>query len=338
MKAWVVGTVFFIVISGISITKSTNIKNNQTIDNLKGSIKKTSEINSSYNDWYYLPSYPDYAPNGVPDFDEVQQDSWLRYDGWPLFCGACAVANVFWWFDSKHENLSDNLSGFPGDGEDSYPLVQDYNAPPPPNPGPYSDDHNFNNVNDNRTPFNKMRRSGELIERIAWYTTRILFFNFTYITPILSGFGDLLSVIFGTKRFIKDAGLKNDYKVQFIARPSFSDINTYIRKDYGVILVIGNWNPDHKPFPDFSWGHYVAVAGINSNGQIALSDSIRDDVNPSLNPIEHNDAMIVSHDIWNVSFDSLPAPLISSWWLPDYYPQGHVIVHGAIIISENEKP
>jgi hypothetical protein len=301
------------------------------IDDSDSSNKETENIALNSDGWYYLPTYPNYAPCGMPDFDEEQQESWLREDGWPLFCGAAAVANVFWWFDSKHEDTN----GYPGDGIDSYPLVKDYNAPIPPNPGPYSDDHNFNNANDNRTAFNRFKRGGELVERIGWYTSRLLFFNLTWKSPILSGFGDLLSVIFGIKRFLRDAGLQNDYKVKFIIKPNFSDINTYVRNNNGVILVIGNYVSEHKPLPNFSWGHYVAIAGINPNGQIALSDSIRDKTNTSLNPIEHNDASIVSHDIWNVSFDT-PAPLMSSWWLPEYLPWGAVIVHGAIIISENE--
>jgi hypothetical protein len=57
-------------------------------------------------------------------------------------------------------------------------------------------------------------------------------------------------------------------------------------------------------------------------------------MNPSFNPAEHNDASIVSHDIWNVSFTT-PYPLASSWWLPDYTKYG-VTVNAAIIISENE--
>ena len=288
--------------------------------------------NDTEENWYYLPSYPNYAPNGLPDFDEHQQDSWFTEDGieegWPLFCGAAALANVFWWFDSKHADQN----GSPGDGNDTYPLVQDYNAPEPPNPGPYSDDHNFNNVNDNRTPFRRFRRNGEFIEQIAWYASRFLFFPLWWkLHPFK--LMDTINVYLGAWRWLIDANLQKNYTVQLIFKPNFSTINTFVRNNCGVILVITHYNPKIPLWKN--WGHYTAVAGINSNGQIALSDSIRDEMNPSLDPAEHNNASIVSHDIWAVNFTS-PYPLLSSWWLPDYTNYG-VIVVATIIISEREQ-
>jgi len=110
------------------------------------------------NDWYHLPSFPNYAPNGLPDFYQKQGD-------WRNFCVPAAIANILWWFDSKNSNQS----GTPGDGIDTYPLVQDFSSFGDPTPGPNNDDHNYNNVNDIETTWNNYGIEGEFIERLAGY-------------------------------------------------------------------------------------------------------------------------------------------------------------------------
>jgi hypothetical protein len=126
--------------------------------------QKMSTVN--YDNWFYYPKLQNYAPKGMPDFDQ-RQESWQNSLGMQSFCGPTSVANVLWYIDSKY---SDPL-GYPGDGIDNYPLVQDYNAPSNPEPGPFSDDHNFNNVNDPATPWDSVNNTygNEFIEKIAWY-------------------------------------------------------------------------------------------------------------------------------------------------------------------------
>jgi len=303
----------------ISLTSVVGYQSEQLID-------RESEPDAKLYEWYYLPGYPNYAPSGLPDFSQKQQDDW-SLDVMLKLCAPTSLANIFWWFDSKHEDPN----GYLGDGKDTYPLVKNYNAPVPPNPGPYFDDHNYNNVNDNRTPFLKFRRNGELIERIAWHTSRQLF-SHLWITLHPLNIMSIVRICWGIKKWLKDVDLQNQYTVQLIFKPSFSTVNKYVRDNSGVILTLMNCNPEIPQWNN--WGHYVAVAGINSSGQIALSDPARDIMNPSLDPTEHNDASIVSHDIWNVNFTT-PYPLISSWWLPNYTKYG-VTVNAAIIISEKK--
>jgi hypothetical protein len=50
--------------------------------------------------WFKKPSYPDYAPSGMPDFDQ-KQDQWGPAQGIFTWCGPVAVANSLWWFDSQ---------------------------------------------------------------------------------------------------------------------------------------------------------------------------------------------------------------------------------------------
>jgi len=55
--------------------------------------------------WFMKPSFPDYAPSGMPDFDQRQGGTYLwQYMGAWSHCGPVAVANSLWWLDSEFED------------------------------------------------------------------------------------------------------------------------------------------------------------------------------------------------------------------------------------------
>jgi hypothetical protein len=86
--------------------------------------------------WYMKAPYPDYAPSGMPDFDQRQGGTYPWQDptgGRWSHCGPVAVANSLWWLDSEFEP---NTIGPPA-MIDNYPLVQTYGQ---------WDDHNPLNV------------------------------------------------------------------------------------------------------------------------------------------------------------------------------------------------
>ena len=253
-KISIIGIICMLLLAGLTVlpAKSSNIEipsNNLTKDDTE-------------DDWYYLPSYPNYAPNGLPDFSQLQQDDWRNQKGQADCCGAVSLANILWWFDSRHSNQT----GTPGDGNDSYPLVVNFCISETPFPGPYSDDHNYNNVNDPETPWCRFKKNGELIEQIAWYTNRQKDSIWRNIMGPLGAIYNTFKLLGGIKRWLKDTGLKDDYSIKPIIRPSFSTIDKYLRNNCGIILGIsGPGNGDGlTPFP-FKWGHFVAVAGINSS-------------------------------------------------------------------------
>jgi hypothetical protein len=245
------------------------------------------------------------------------------------FCGPTCVADIFWWFDSKHEIQQ----GYPGDGNDTYPLVSDYHALGTPTPGPYTDDHNFNNVNDLSTPWKQGQGAKELIENIAWYCNTN-FCRFPFIRGLAGTYHRFLKQ--GIEQWIKDAGLQDRYQVEEFENPDFSLIVEQLQNNQGIIINLIFYNPNARFFPTFM-GHYVAVAGINPDGSIALCDPAQNTMNPD--PAAHNDANIVSYDIYLVNFTS-PYPETASWWLPEYYDYGIVkfggLPHYALIISETE--
>ena len=93
---------------------------------------------------YFKPSFPDYAPGGMPDFDERQWGTYnWSYGGAWSHCGPLAVANSLWWLDSEFE--SNPVS--PPTINDHFSLVSAFGA---------WDDHDSRNV----VP---------LVEKLAWF-------------------------------------------------------------------------------------------------------------------------------------------------------------------------
>jgi len=88
---------------------------------------------------YVKPPYPDYAPSGMPDFDQRQWGNYIWQDQWGAWshCGPVSVANSLWYLDSRYDYIANPFSQPPPTISDSFPLVQAY--------GPW-DDHDPQNV------------------------------------------------------------------------------------------------------------------------------------------------------------------------------------------------
>ena len=225
-------------------------------------------------------SHPDYAPNGMPDFDQGERfaDARARADG------PAAAANSLWWFDSKFEPGTTPPTAI----SDGYPLVEAYGA---------WDDHDVRNV----SPLilglaARAHTDGQPNSSWQWIGTR----------P-----DDLAN---GLRSYLTAKQLLGDYSVTLEQAPAFDRVYDKVRRSDDVLLLLGFWEQQ----PD-GWrrlgGHWVTAAGVDClEGQrIGLSD-------PSLNSAEegypgaslpvsghtrghapsvHDDAAFVSHDIYN---------------------------------------
>jgi hypothetical protein len=88
---------------------------------------------------YWKPSYPDYAPSGMPDFDERQGQTYVwkdQFGSWS-HCAPTAVANSLWWLDSEFETNTIP----PPAVVDNFKLVSSYATMPP-----FWDDHDPRNA------------------------------------------------------------------------------------------------------------------------------------------------------------------------------------------------
>jgi len=228
---------------------------------------------------YYKASYTDFAPSGVPDFDQ-KQDNWkspLTGGQFWSWCGPVALANSVWWFDSKFEPTPIDPRPFyppahmPG-LSDGYPLVQSYA------PAGEWDDHDTNNV----VPF---------ITDLKTLCKTDMMFPGTLITDLQNGFDSLA----------RREGLDTDYSSVLIAGPDFTTISDSVRASRDVIALLGFYEIDAPGGCIRLGGHYVTLAGVCSEAtDICISDPFFDKneneppAGSAHGATVHNDASLVS--------------------------------------------
>ncbi len=255
--------------------------------------------------------YRDYAPNGVPDFDQ-RQGTWQHPEtGQWTYDAAVALANSFWWFDARFERSPYS----PPYITDTYPLVESY--------GPW-DDHDQRNVNADDAG----ESSYQFIEDLAYRMD---------IDGQRSGLPHRGATISDTveaiEQYLTDKGLRASYIITVTETPAFSLISDEVRACHDIILLLGFWEKQNGR-PVRLGGHYVTVPGVDPyNYYIAFSDpwfdrgeagSLGRVLPPPVHPHEgaqafalHNLPAFVSHDIYTVTVSSLA--MAGSW-----EPQGYV--------------
>ena len=273
--------------------------------------------------WGVWQPWQDYAPNGMPDFDQ-KQDNWqsMFTSQW-TFCGPVAAANSLWWFDSKFEPNPISPPAY----NDNYPMVWPY--------GPW-DDHDPLNVDDPATPWPP---GGEFVEDLA-----------TYFHTDMLGSGTVITDLYhGIEQYITDHGLRQGYVITQVKSPDFWWVAEEVEVSEDVILLLGFWQNQNPGPGDPHWvrlgGHYVTLPGVDKKGGlVAFSDPYYDGAEyvwPYAYPngwptvmgrvadgwliphppyhshlsTVHNDAGNVSHDVYYVAPTDSPGGV----WGPEGY-------------------
>jgi Dockerin type I domain len=257
---------------------------------------------------YYKAPYEDYAPNGMPDFNQ-KQDTW--YIGQPpgqqwTHCGPVALANCLWWFDSKFEPAPlDPRPFWPGPGNpaanDGYPLVYSFDAS-----GGW-DDHDTLNV----MPF---------IDSLAAYC----------LTNSMPGGGTFIhDLVNGAITWITNRGLAANYTINLYAigldtllpMADFNFIREQVMESQDVILLLGFWEEIGTDLCERVGGHYVTIAGVCTDlvdSAICISDPFLDNNEGGAHaPSLHNDAYYVSGPhgtIHHDRYDVVPTPCPPFGW------------------------
>jgi len=297
---------------------------------------------------FVYPPCPNYAPSGMPDIDQ-KQEGWIDpvYNSWS-FCGPTALANILWYLDSVYSN-----SGVPGDGQDNFPLVYDFQPPNTPNPGPKTDDHNYNNINDLVTPWDQPGNifGNELVEKLAWEA------DTNGCRTKLAKFGTSARDLYkACTKWMKNNGLDAFFKVE-LQQSSLGgdqDVSKTPSVRTGKLLSVG------LEFEQFAaqieagssaailifiydhqgqeiYGHWITVAGINkTEHQIIISDPYYDRENPTNDPLLHNNVAIVSHDPYRINTTN-PFSADGPWWIEEFEPDCYTIVSAAVVITPQSK-
>jgi len=295
---------------------------------------------------YVKPAYPDYAPSGMPDFDE-KQDNWGPSPGTYTWCGPVAVANSFWWLDSEYESLLGPNPVPPPTISDNFSLVSAYVA------GAW-DDHSPMNVD----PL--VRDLAALMDTDG---------QTSHDGHIGTRWADLES---GIKQYLMNHGVTNLFEVHNSSFPTFTWIDTETEKCQDVELFLEFWQWTGSTWLPLTGnetlmaGHIVTVAGANSTvnpGEVLISDPLQDAfeagtaprggreplVHPVHGPLLHNDAQYVSQDGYQVKQWTPPpigpygaaqnvSELVGYLQTLGYGPNWHTFIRAAVATSPREVP
>ena len=301
--------------------------------------------------WNWLPSYPNYAPSGIPDFYQKQSQWKSIVDGGNGIAESTAVGDdvqvipvgqpvvdpLIPYVVAPGLNCAlDSTHG--GDDREMWMfcaavatancfwwLDSKYDDPDG-FPGDGEDD--FLLVEDYGTGDDHATANALLLIENLARATNITQNGYNY-------FDDWLDAI---ENWFTDAGLEDLFEVNFYTVPTFDFIAGEIEQGKSVILVVYLGKNDGGQCV-LLVDHAFTCAGVNLEEQkIAICDpywDIEDPGGPS-----HNDAQYVSYDIYDVAIGS-PCPNYPEvkWWLLDYWPYyDFALPYYAYIIDTNNEP
>jgi hypothetical protein len=287
---------------------------------------------------YVKSGYPDYAPSGVPDFDE-KQNGWGPGPGTYTWCGPSAAANSLWWLDSEYESVYNAHPTPPPTISDHFNLLTTYNAT--------WDDHDSRNVD----PF--VHNLAFLMDTDGQRTGD---------HHIGTRWPDFES---GIKQYLVQQGLAGFFEVHNSSFPDYVWIANETQKCQDVEIFLefyqftgGGWTNLTITNPSIEFGHFVTVAGVNvTTGELLISDPLQDAFeagnlskgrSPAPEPYPHastahNDAQFVSQDVYSVAPWMIPPPspyggqavweLVGYLQTLGYDPSFHAFIRAAIATS-----
>jgi hypothetical protein len=274
--------------------------------------------------WYKKPPYPNYAPSGMPDFDQ-KQDAWGPAPGLWTWCGPVAVANSLWWFDSKYDP-SNILTAYPGVPHDHHVLNVD----------PFVRDLAWwMDTDGQRTG---VGHTGTFWQDMVWGIDQYL---------RQQGENDTLEVHF--MEFPEFYWIEEEVE-------RCQDVVLLL--EFWIEIEPGMWiKADPYDFPGGDGGHYVTCAGVNSTtSELLFSDPFFDAAEAGwpghvpvphpghTDPTVHNDTKYVSHDAYLIAPwippPESPYPGVPVWevWMylqqnMEYPPNFHTFIRAAIATS-----
>jgi parallel beta-helix repeat protein len=124
------------------------------------------------------------------------------------------------------------------------------------------------------------------------------------------------AMVDGLNQLIAFAGLSSNLSVSNESFPDFPVVANELRNCNAVILFLGFYDDEGTRV----YGHIVTMSGVDEGGfKVAISDPIKNVANPLITYSSYNDTINVSHDIYDVMMGpphpSLPPP---TWWLMPY--------------------
>lgn len=234
--------------------------------------------------WTTVPAFADYAPAGMPDFDQRRarwrsnpedgsRERSYTHDG-PL-----TAAAALWWLDSKLEPGSSP----PPTRSDGSGIVTAY--------GDW-DDHSPENLEPLVGALALAAdTNGSAGDTLPYYGT--------CVDTLIDALDDHLSAAGGTR-----------YQAVPLWRPTTHQLKVAIEAGQPIIVLVGLWQQYLPGAGDWAriGGHYVTIQAVDTRlDRILIADPFRNVTVGGGYPDLHDDAAIVSHDPYLVSPSLRPA-------------------------------
>ncbi len=363
----------------------------------QGTMQSRNQVTTqSLEDFYWKPSFTDYALSGMPDFDQRQWGTynWTYFGSWS-HCGPVAVANSLWWLDSEFEpnpvappTVNDGFSLVKAygqwddhDPQNVAPLVEHLAFLMDTNGMRTQQVHSGTNVYDMEAgltqylswtgvnPLGDVNGDGVVDQtdanivaaamgstpgQAAWNLFADIFPASTTYPPAADNVIDQNDMNLVTAH-MGQTGLFYEHTV---SQPDFSFIENEVERCQDVVLLIGYWVYNAQTGWYRESGHFVTVAGVDSqNLKLAVSDPTLDAFENGMIPeghvpiphvhlppeppyTTHNNASLVSQDIYTAMQITPPFPPCpgGNWalanygdWLPT--PPFFAVIESAVITS-----
>jgi|GEM_PF-5252486 len=165
-----------------------------------------------------------------------------------------------------------------------------------------------------------------------------------YFQTNLIGDTDVNRMTLGLDQYLVDRGMDANYTVLERAWPLFEQVGFEQQNNSAVILFLGFYDDSGNRL----FGHIVTVAGVEMGGfLISLSDPIYNIANPIADLFAYNNATNVSHDEYN-ALPGAPHPVLppNCFWLPGYFsgygipvpPLYYTVCEHMVAIKHNYTP
>ena len=210
----------------------------------------------------------DYAPAGLPDFDQRQADWRMNIPNHASWShdGPVAAANALWWLDTRLE--SEHVP--PPALNDHFDLLKSYGE---------WDDH---------APQNVQSLVYDLAGRMKTNPDGGLLLG--------TCLGDLEN---GLRSYLAQSTQQPRFTTRRIEQPNVEQLRAALASGSPVILMVGFWQNLSLSGWSRMGAHYVALEAIDPMiERVRIADPFLDKTQPSGIPTLHNDAGQVSHDAW----------------------------------------
>jgi parallel beta-helix repeat protein len=305
-----------------------------------------------YTGWFNKSVYPNYAPMGVPDFDQRQKPVpfWMtinagpngNLDSLPVMGDDVLVNST-----AGQNNVSiapgpNHIIDTPLFGDDT--LEYSYCGPTAAADGlwwldsKFSDSSGFpGDMNDDHS---LVEGYGALDDHARDNVPLLIEELAELFKTNETGTTNVSNMVDGLNQWLNIRGQQFNYTVYNESWPMWEKVAEEVRKCNIAILFLGFYDDEGTRV----WGHIVTVSGVNQGGfLIGISDPIKNVANPIADFTVYNDPINVSHDIY-IAMPGVPPisnPPPSWFWLEGYTsgygfpmpPINYAIVEDVVIIA-----